>query len=198
MTGLTVHPTQDDGTRLSDQAAWDESTRPTFPAPAAVSYTAAQQAAPQHLIDIHDALRGELERLRDIVHQVAESAVDVGSARSAINRMTLRQNSWTLGAYCQQYCRVVTGHHTLEDRSVFPHLRRVAGAAPVIDQLMREHEVIAELLDDVDRALVSLVAQEGQVGPLQETIDLLTDALLSHLSYEERELLHPLALTGFP
>ena len=28
-------------------------------------------------------------------------------------------------------------------------------------------------------------------------LDLVTDALLSHLSYEERELLHPLAQAGF-
>ena len=196
-TALTVHPTPDDGIRLSDQAAWDESTRPTFPAPAQVSYTAQQQAAPQHLIDVHDGLRAELERLRDIVRQVAAGALEVGPARSAINRMTLRQNNWTLGAYCEQYCRVVATHHTLEDSSVFPHLRRVAGAGPVIDRLMDEHEVIAELLEHVDQALVGLVAQDGPVGRLQDVIDLLTDALLSHLSYEERELLHPLALTGF-
>ena len=44
--------------------------------------------------------------------------------RSFINRMTIRQNNWTLGTFCETYCRVVTHHHTLEDRSVFPHLRR--------------------------------------------------------------------------
>ena len=32
-----------------------------------------------------------------------------------INTMTMRQNNWTLGAYCESYCRIVTGHHTLED-----------------------------------------------------------------------------------
>lgn len=196
-TGLAVHPTPDDGTRLSDQAAWDESTRPTFPVPAEARYTLQQQAAPQHLIDVHDALRAELDRLRDIVDQVARGQLEVGPARSAINRMTLRQNAWTLGAYCEQYCRVVTGHHTLEDRSVFPHLRSVPGAAPVIDRLVEEHEIIAELLEHVDRALVRLVTADGGVSGLQEVLDLLTDALLSHLSYEERELLHPLAQRGF-
>ena len=126
---LDVHPTPDDGTRFSDQAAWDESTRPTFPVPARFHYSAQQQAVPQHLIDVHDALRAELARLRDIVEQVRDGRTSVGSARSAINRMTLRQNNWTLGAYCEQYCRIVTGHHTLEDVSMFPHLRRVEGAA---------------------------------------------------------------------
>ena len=203
---LRVRPTRDDGSRLSDQAAWDESTRPAFPPPADARYTLEQQAAPQHLIDIHDALRGELSRLRDIVQQVTDGHVSVGDARSAINRMSLRQNAWTLGAYCEQYCRIVTGHHTLEDVSVFPHLRRVAGAAPVVDRLAWEHEVIAELLDELDRALVGMVdvagapqigAESAALGRLVEVLDLFSDALLSHLSYEERELLHPLALTGF-
>lgn len=199
---LDVHPTMDDGTRLSDQAAWDESTRPAFPVPATFHYTAVQQAAPQHLIDVHDALRAELERLRDIVRQVADGRLTAGSARSAVNRMALRQNAWTLGAYCEQYCRIVTTHHTLEDVGVFPHLRRVAGAGPVLDRLVEEHEVITDLLDHLDRALVALVADEtgdGTAGRqrLQEVLDLVTDALLSHLSYEERELLHPLAQAGF-
>jgi alkanesulfonate monooxygenase SsuD/methylene tetrahydromethanopterin reductase-like flavin-dependent oxidoreductase (luciferase family) len=195
---LDVHPTLDDGTRRSDQAAWDESTRPTFPAPPSFNYSAVQQAAPQHLIDVHDALRAELARLRDIVEQVADGRTSVGSARSAINRMTLRQNNWTLGAYCEQYCRIVTGHHTLEDVSVFPHLRRVDGAGPVLDRLIEEHEIIADLLDHLDQALVALVAdQDSGSQRLQEVLDLVTDALLSHLSYEERELLHPLAQVGF-
>jgi iron-sulfur cluster repair protein YtfE (RIC family) len=195
---LDVHPTPDDGTRFSDQAAWDESTRPTFPVPSQFRYSAQQQAAPQHLIDVHDSLRAELARLRDIVEQVRDGRTSVGSARSAINRMTLRQNNWTLGAYCEQYCRIVTGHHTLEDISMFPHLRRVEGAAPVVDRLQQEHEVIADLLDHLDRALVALVAdEEAGTKQLQEVLDLVTDALLSHLSYEERELLHPLAQAGF-
>jgi alkanesulfonate monooxygenase SsuD/methylene tetrahydromethanopterin reductase-like flavin-dependent oxidoreductase (luciferase family) len=195
---LDVHPTVDDGIRLSDQAAWDESSRPSFPAPTSFHYSAVQQAAPQHLIDVHDALRAELTRLRDIVEQVADGRTSVGSARSAINRMTLRQNNWTLGAYCEQYCRIVTGHHTLEDVSVFPHLRRVDGAGPVLDRLIEEHEIIADLVDHLDRALVALVGDEDSgTGKLQEVLDLVTDALLSHLSYEERELLHPLAQVGF-
>lgn len=172
---------------------------PPFPVVAGATYTLQQQAAPKHLIDVHDARRAELTQLRDVVAQVAAGQLEVGPARSAINRMTLRQNNRTLGACSEQYCRVVTGHHTMEDRSVFPHLRRVAGAAPVIDRLMEEHEVIADLREHVDRALVGLVAGEGpgDVAPLPEVLDLLTDALLSHLSYEEREPFDPLALAGF-
>ena len=69
---------------------------------------------------------------------------------------------------------------------------------PVIDRLEEEHEVIHDVLDDVDRALVAFVADEdGALDRLRSVVDLLTDTLLSHLSYEERELLHPLARYGF-
>lgn len=97
---------------------------------------------------------------------------------------------------------VVTGHHTLEDRSVFTHLRRSdPHVGPVFDRLHEEHEVIASILEDVDRALVDLVSTDGATtgGALESlagTVDLLTDVLLSHLAYEERELLHPLAQHG--
>jgi hemerythrin-like domain-containing protein len=113
--------------------------------------------------------------------------------------MTIRQNNWTLGTFCETYCRVVTNHHTLEDRSVFPHLRRSdAELEPVIDRLHEEHEVIAELLERIDEALVELVAaDEDGIGSVQASVDVLTDALLSHFSYEERELIEPLARHGF-
>jgi hemerythrin-like domain-containing protein len=187
---------------LLDRVPWDESTRPSYPAPADASYTEAQQAYPQHLIDVHDALRAELDQLRDVVDQVRRGLLQVGQARSVINTMTMRQNNWTLGAYCESYCRIVTGHHSLEDHSMFRYLRHSdPAAAPVVDRLQEEHEVIAEVLETVDRALVDLVAAEAAhtstaLEDFSRTVDLLTDTLLSHLSYEERELLHPLARYG--
>jgi hemerythrin-like domain-containing protein len=93
----------------------------------------------------------------------------------------------------------VTNHHVLEDRSVFPHLRRrEADLAPVLDRLESEHEQIAEMLERVDQALVALVsAEEDGIDRVGRAMDLLTDALLSHFSYEERELVEPLARHGF-
>jgi hemerythrin-like domain-containing protein len=198
MVTPTPAPTQ----RLTNEVPWDESTRPLYPVPTGAAYTEAQQSYPQHLIDIHDALRAELTQLRDVVDQVRRGLMQVGQARSVINTMTMRQNNWTLGAYCESYCRIVTGHHTLEDRSMFSFLRhRDPDAAPVVDRLAEEHEVIAGVIEQVDRALVTLVSAEPRDAQqaLEEfsgTVDLLTDSLLSHLSYEERELLHPLAQHG--
>lgn len=124
--------------------------------------------------------------------------MDVGEARSAINEMTMRQNEWTLGAYCSSYCRVVAGHHGMEDESIFPHLRASDdGLVPVIDRLEDEHLIIHEVLERVDAALVRFIRQPDDFTELQEAVDVLTDTLLSHLSYEEREIVEPLARYGF-
>jgi hemerythrin-like domain-containing protein len=153
----------------------------------------------QHLIDVHDALRGELTQLRDLVEQVAAGTSNAAAVRSYINRMTIRQNNWTLGTFCETYCRTVTSHHTLEDRSVFPHLRRSDEAlGAVIDRLEEEHEQIADMLEAVDGALVALVAsEEDGIDRVERAMEQLTGALLSHFSYEERELVEPLARHGF-
>ena len=199
-TPLAVRPTPEPEQPLSEERAWDASTRPTGPQPdPSRTYTARQQAAGQHLIEVHDALRAELTQLRDLIEQVAAGTRDPAAVRSFINRMTIRQNHWTLGTFCETYCRTVTSHHTLEDRSVFPHLRRSEeGLAPVLDRLEEEHEQIADLLERVDRALVALVAaEEDGIDGVGRAMDLLTDALLSHFSYEERELVEPLARHGF-
>ncbi len=202
-TRQVVRPTPDDGVRLTGTMPWDESSRPTYPRRPdpgeQTAYGPAQLAVPQHLVDVHDHLRAELAQVRDVVDQVVRGHLQVGSARSAVNAMTMRQNTWTLGAYCESYCRVVTGHHTLEDTGIFPHLRASdPDVVPVLDRLEEEHEVIHDVLDEVDRALVALVADEpGALDRLRSVVDLLTDTLLSHLAYEERELLHPLARHGF-
>ena len=177
---------------------WDESTRPSAPVDPGERFTPSQQATGQHLVDVHDHLRGELERLRDVVEQVAAGETDAGRARNIINELTMRQNNWTLGAYCASYCRVVTGHHLLEDRSVFPHLRHSdPQLAPVIDRLEAEHHVIHDVLEQVDHALVQMVSGEEGTSVVRDAVDLLGATLLSHLSYEERELIPALSRHGF-
>jgi alkanesulfonate monooxygenase SsuD/methylene tetrahydromethanopterin reductase-like flavin-dependent oxidoreductase (luciferase family) len=195
---LVVYPTVDDGTRLSAEQPWDENARPRGPTPERGRvYAAHDQAVAHHLIDVHDGLRAELRQLRDLIDQVGAGLLDPAAARSHINVMTLRQNNWTIGTYCESYCRIVTGHHSLEDASVFPHLRsRDPRLAPVVDRLVEEHRVIHEVLEAVDSALVHLVTA-NDLAPLRAAVDLLTDALLSHLAYEERELIEPLARLGF-
>ncbi|MFC5923036.1 LLM class flavin-dependent oxidoreductase [Micromonospora vulcania] len=195
---FAVVPTPDDGRRRSDRRVWDESTRPTGPArDPARTYTPHEQATGQHLVQVHDGLRAELAQIHDLIEQVAAGEIDAGTARSHINTMTMRQNRWTLGVYCESYCRIVTTHHTIEDQSLFPRLRqRDPRLNPVVDRLEQEHHVIHDVLEGVDQALVAYVGAADGLAELRAAVDLLTDALLSHLSYEERELVEPLARLG--
>ena len=190
-----VMPTPDDGTRVSSERVWDEAARPTGPARAPdATYTDSGRRDGQALVQIHDHLRGELAQLRDLVDQVAHGNREIGEVRSLISTMTMRQNSWTLGTYCETYCRIVSVHHTIEDQRMFPGLKAADPAlAPVVDRLEEEHHAIAGVLERVDAALVGLVGDPGQLEAVQAAVDLLTDTLLSHLSYEERELVEPLA-----
>jgi hypothetical protein len=196
--GFTVVPTPPPAVRRSAVQLLDESERPTGPAlDPSRTYSTYQLQSGQHLIDVHDHLRAELEQIRDLVEQVAAGSTGVGQARSHINTMTMRQNNWTLGTYCESYCRLVTTHHSLEDASLFPHLRRAdPELAPVVDRLEAEHRIIHDVLEGVDKALVALVDGSGNIDGLRAAVDLLDDTLLSHLSYEERELVEPLARLG--
>ena len=196
---LGVRPTPDDGTRVSERAAWDESTRPhRAESGPDVTYTRRGRLVGQHLVDVHDMLRAELAELREILARVRDGAESAGSARSALNEMALRRNDWTLGAFCARYCGVVAQHHGLEDGAIFPHLvRSDRSLEPVIERLADEHLVIHDAIQEVDRALVDHMTQPEDYEPIQTAIDFLTDTLLSHLSYEEHEIVEPLARLGF-
>ncbi|MGN6242276.1 MAG: hemerythrin domain-containing protein [Motilibacteraceae bacterium] len=192
--GVTPTPAPE---RLTDHDLWDESARPQAPAPpAAHRYHPQGPAVGAHLVDVHDHLRAELTQLRDVVRQVEQGRASAGEAREVLQELTLKQNAWALGAYCASYCRLLTQHHTLEDRAIFPHLRAAEpGLAPVVDRLEEEHVVIHGVVEQVDRALVAAVTS-GELAPVRAAVDLLTDTLLSHLSYEEHQLVEPLARHG--
>jgi alkanesulfonate monooxygenase SsuD/methylene tetrahydromethanopterin reductase-like flavin-dependent oxidoreductase (luciferase family) len=196
---IGVSPTPDDGVRLSPETVWDSSTRPLAPAPdPAAKYGDFDRSFARDLVAVHDHLRSELTQLRDMISQVAAGSLDVATARTEINKLTMRQNQWTVGAYCESYCRLVGLHHTIETTQLFPGLSRLdSRLVPVTARLDAEHEVIAGLLARVDAALVALVTDPVRGMPaVQSAVDLLTDALLSHLSYEEYQLLEPLARLG--
>ena len=98
-----------------------------------------------------------MAQLRELIGQLERGDVDPAAVRGFLNRMTIRQNNWTLGVYC---LLLPHGHRPPQPRGhdVFPHLKqREPGLTPVIDRLS-EHEVIADLLEAIDQALNGLAA----------------------------------------
>jgi hypothetical protein len=196
-TGLVA--TAPPATRLSPRSVLDEDTRPSAPEPDTdVTFSRRGLAAGQHLLDVHDHYRAELEQVRDLLARVAKGITAAGQARGELNRLTIRANDWTLGGACQMQCVALTEHHGTEDAAIFPHLRQSQhNLRDVLDRLDTEHHAIHDVLGEIDAALIHLVQHPADLGPVTEAIDLLTDTLLSHFAYEERELVGPLARHGF-
>jgi len=171
-----------------------EVDRPHIATPPPGQETPTGLASAQTLLEVHEHLRQELGEIQRIAAAVARGQMTPAAARSAINRMTVRQNYWTFGSFCAQYCRVVTLHHTIEDRHMFPALRREDEAlVAVLNRLGEEHEIIAEAIDRFDRALVAMMEEPTGIDQVRHMVNELGDALLSHLAYEERELIAPLS-----
>jgi DNA repair exonuclease SbcCD ATPase subunit len=152
------------------------------------------RAGQDMLLAIDQHLRQELSRLQDVIIEVREGRSTAAEARSYLNTMTMRQNYWTLGAFCAAYCRVVSMHHAIEDQQLFRDLENAdKSLGAVIARLKHEHEDIAEVLREVDAALVAMVADEQGLDETQTAVDHLSDALLAHLKYEEEQLLEPIS-----
>jgi hypothetical protein len=153
----------------------------------------AGRAGQQTLLAVHAHLRQELEQLRTVAEDVERGRMSAAQARSHLNHMTMRQNYWTLGAFCAAYCRVVSVHHAIEDQQMFRDLRDAdSGLGPVLDRLGEEHEAIAQLLTEVDAALVTMMEDEGSLDGARSAIDRFAEVLLRHLAYEEEQLLEPI------
>jgi hypothetical protein len=145
-------------------------------------------------VQIHDHLRAELQQVRDVVEQVAEGRGDPAAARSLVNRMTLRQNYWSLAASVRRTAASFDRAPPIEDARMFPDLRAVDdGLGPVLERLEAEHEVIAAVLTRLDAALVEAVADPERPPLVRERVERLAEVLLSHLEYEESQLLGPIA-----
>ncbi len=178
----------------------DEATRPHLGRPrdhAGGDVEGPGARSADFLVQVHDHLRSELEQLKGVVAEVAAGHTSPALARSLINRMSMRQNYWSLGAFCAAYCRVLTIHHAIEDSRMFTDLQsRDESLAPVIERLSEEHEMIAGILTRLDEALVLMVDDSSELPGVQAEVERLSEVLLSHLDYEEEELLGPIANLG--
>lgn len=192
---------QDDEARLDNSErkvlgdrsiTWDESTRPRTVAVQTDARRSTGQG--EHLVLIHDMYREQLAAITRIRDQVKAGLADVGLLRGQINAMTLRSHFGQFGAYCAQYCHAVNIHHTIEDRHMFPALRAAdSHLGDVLDRLAEEHDVIHAVLVELDEAAVDLATLGGGFDEVDRLIDVLASGLLSHLAYEEDQLVGPLS-----
>jgi hypothetical protein len=110
------------------------------------------------LVDIHIRLREELERLRD----------------------GHRARPRDLRTHCLAFCSALRRHHGAEDGGAFPALAaRFPALRPVLDELERDHRLVADSLRRVE---------ELPEAGFEAELDTLAALLETHFTYEERRL----------
>jgi iron-sulfur cluster repair protein YtfE (RIC family) len=165
-----------------------------------------QQSGPgellvQELLWVHSMIRHDLQTVEQLADQVRAGAPPE-QVRAEIGSLQTSSPLWKLRVNCLYYCRFVHSHHRLEDRMLFPALRRSNPAlGPVVDKLEADHRRVSDYLDEVEVAADSLVHQDTvdsrrrMVGAL----NVLAEHLLAHLAYEEETISPTLrAWEGWP
>jgi hypothetical protein len=142
------------------------------------------------LLSVHAAVRGDLER----VERLAARALDGISADELTEELDEIKRGgvlWRLRIDCLRYCRFVHSHHNAENVLFFPELRETNPAIkPVIERLEADHRRVSGDLDAVEAAAKRLADDDSQAARMAvaESLETLTDRLLAHLDYEERNL----------
>ncbi|MBO3085104.1 hemerythrin domain-containing protein [Cellulomonas fengjieae] len=119
----------------------------------------------QELVEVHDRLRDELDRLLDGLDESPGLTPD-------------------LRLHCAAFCGAISRHHTSEDRTAFPALAaQYPELRDTLDGLARDHAVVAEILQRLDEVLTN---PAGDPTRVRGQIDGLAAILESHFRWEER------------
>jgi hypothetical protein len=149
----------------------------------------------QELLHIHGLIRADLAKVELLAEDCAGGAAPE-ELRKRIAELKSSSLLWQLKLGCLRHCRFVHGHHGLEDRAVFPSVRRVAPElGPAIDRLEADHRDVARLLHEVEAAAFEVEVDGGRER-LIEGLTTLSRTLLDHLAREERDLEPALAKMG--
>ena len=93
--------------------------------------------------------------------------------------------------HCLTFCSILEHHHTGEDQQLFPFLaEQHPELGPVIEELMRDHGQVAEILNQIAELVRELGAQPdpAKVARIRTELDGLAALLESHLNYEEKKV----------
>ncbi len=172
----------------------DDSTRPRVAG--SVDLTPRQRLAGDHLRMIHDHCRQQLAQLTMAVTELRDGSGDVGFVRESLHRLAPELTAQQVSGLCQQVCRFLTMHHTIEDQSMFPAVATLEAYAPVAARLAEEHLDIHAHLERVDDLALAVRTDPSRVDELVTAVADLREDLESHFAYEEVEMTEPLGLLG--
>ena len=131
---------------ILDIAFMDDSTRPTVPK--LEGLTVRQRAAGEHLKEVHDHLRENMQMIRSLIQRAADGSVTLEEIAEQAAGMEMVDNFRRFGNLCGRYCQVVNTHHSIEDAYVFPALAAQSdGYRRVTERLQAEHGIVHDLLE---------------------------------------------------
>ncbi len=139
----------------------------------------------EELLWVHGLIRADLETVEGLAAAVLDG-LPAGELREALEELERTGPIWQLRVSCLRYCRFVHLHHRLEDRALFPALRRTDPAiGGVVDRLEAEHRAVSDLLDRVEAEAAALDGDPGARARVAAALRDLAGHLLAHLAYEE-------------
>lgn len=177
------------GDRTDQLPRIDVGVRPVWQIPPELAARAQRPGPGNHLVQVHEHLRAETRELLALVARAHNDVSLVASVIPQLDRIASRFPFEAVGSFCSGYCMLLSTHHRIEDQSVFPGLRRRdPSLRPVLAQLFAEHEVVSELI-----ALVHAESERDfDISRLSTLVIHLADQLMSHLAYEESQLVSAL------
>lgn len=168
----------------------DPTTRPK--APKIEGITHAQRLHGRRLSMYHKMHLRQMAHARDIMEKVAAGERQLADLEDALSDMDMRHNYRVFGNICGQSCQILTGHHTIEDRYLFPVISSQAdeGIRKVVDRLVAEHGVIHDYIVAVEGAAVAVMESPNPAAfaTLRDAFETLESFVVSHFGYEETEL----------
>lgn len=141
----------------------------------------------EKLLTVHGILRADLATVRRLSDEVTEGLA-AEDLNAELSELKTNGPLWQLRVNCLQYCQLLHGHHTGEDVELFPRLRAAnPEIAPAVDQLIREHQVVSDLLDEIEADAERLAGEDSvdARARISTSLSKLSEALLAHLEFEE-------------
>src|SRR4029078_2958819 len=120
---------------------------------------------------VPDMLRRALATCRKLAVAAADRAPPA-QVRAGLNQVRSKGPLFQLRANCVQHCHAVRSHHESEDAGLFRSVRRSSpDLRTTVDQLQAEHQVVSDLLDQVEGAGRGLERGMASRTPLAAACD---------------------------
>lgn len=173
-------------------------TRPTMPAmPEA---TDNDRRMGRRLAAIHRMHLNDLGRIGIVLARVEAGEASGKDLSDAVTSAEFAQNVRQFGSLCGRECKVLNGHHDIEEYALFPELAEKGNDAlrAVVARLVEEHKVVHELLVRLERAAMALMFEVDteKFNEARAVFRQLETVVQSHFGYEETQLEEAIGVLG--